>query len=281
MEENVLIGNALKMKGFKDLSTEIANRLGLDNFHSQDTERGISPQRIPDLRSDNDLMLRVETLILHILESFGLQTFEALQFPANIRVMSALNKPTPTRAEFSTQLLHCDAWSGHPSDSVNMLLYLHADEECPYMRIFEPLAKDHPLRQFLGSYSDANLDEHGLREIKIPAAPGNVVIWPTYSPHQTTFWPTQRNSWRVSIDVRMRMSNPYAEDPNHDISKFFESKMGHAGLFWWMPNEPFRDIETKIKYELSKASSLGKQAVELRKEYLRRYYYDVGVAADK
>ena len=67
--------------------------------------------KLKDYRNKNQLMIKVEKLILEILKDLKFENIHSLQYPANIRIVS--NKSFPNSlSDYDTRHVHCDAWSG-------------------------------------------------------------------------------------------------------------------------------------------------------------------------
>lgn len=232
------------------------------------------PTELTDLRKDTELMLRVEGLLLMLLDEIGCRDHGALQFPANIRTIGSgeLARRAPNNRGYATDLIHCDAWSGAPSDSWNHLLYLLYVPDAPYLEIFETLPPNNPLRNYLGNYASVQLDPAELRRVSATPERGVMVVWPTYSPHRTVV-PTDSVglAWRVSIDFRTRLGSPYDDDRNFSGTSFSGSQMNSDGLYWSFPNLG-GDMETKILFEMQEAARHGADALSKRIEYIQRYY---------
>lgn len=232
----------------------------------------------PDLRLRLGVMLRLESLLVRLLKECGLGPYGSLQFPANVRVLNPLRKNV-SREQYSTELLHCDSWSGAPSDSWNHLLYILTEPQCAYLEMRETLSMGHPLREYVGPYDQLSAEQiDGLREVSIPCSPGVLAAWPTHSPHRTNYGPTSaeegsaRGPVRVSVDFRARIGHPYLEDRNSPIRDFAASKMNSGGVYWAFPDSEFLDMASKVAFEQTVASKLSAEALGLRAEYLRAHY---------
>ena len=244
--------------------------------------RASLPRLQIELRRDTDLMLRVESSLVSILSRIPHTPYRALQFPVNVRMLRSGPKVEgrSNRSEYSTELLHCDAWSGAPSDSFNHLLYVYTEPSCPYLEMYETLDSNDPLRQYVGDYSGVPESLSLRRKVDIPCVEGVLAIWPTYSPHRTVVpaWSpnlsTEDAPMRVSIDFRTRKSSPYEHDSNSSMATFANTKMNSLGVYWTYPTESgtFTD---KIRRELEAARRVGREAYEARRHYIERFFSEV------
>lgn len=279
MNDGVRVINLSDSPSFWDLRSLVLSRLtGVAEFVvGEMSDAQISeliPTELTDLRKDTELMLRVEGLLLVLLDEAGRRDYGALQFPANLRFIGSgeVARNAFNNRGYATDLIHCDAWSGAPSDSWNHLLYLLYVPSAPYLEIFETLPPDSPLRNYRGDYRSVKLDSSQLRPVVATPAPGVMVEWPTYSPHRTVV-PTDSVglAWRVSIDFRTRLESPYDNDRNQSGTSFSGSQMNSGGVYWSFPNQG-GDMETKISFEMQEAARHGADALSKRTEYIQRYY---------
>jgi len=236
------------------------------------------PGNPPDLRLRLDVVLILESLLVQLLKECELGPFGSLQFPANIRVLNPLQRRA-SREEYSTEHLHCDAWSSAPSDSWNHLLYILAEPQCARLEMRETLPTDHALREYVGPY-DKDLANQitDLREVPIPCRPGVFVTWPTYTPHRTNYgsdWVADgsgRGPYRISLDFRTRIGHPYLEDRSSPLRDFAATKMNSGGVYWAFPDSEFLSFSHKVAFENAFASRLSSEVLEKRSEYLRAHY---------
>lgn len=229
-----------------------------------------------DFRENQSLMLRIEGLVVKLLGEIVHEDYCSLQFPVNIRSLASgvSYRESFNKRGYATDLIHCDGWSGAPSDSWNHLLYLLYIPEAPYLEIFETLAPDSPLREYIGDYKSVHIDTAELKKVSVTPESGLLVIWPTYSPHRTVVpvKPSRHRAWRVSIDFRTRSATPYVEDRNCPKGTFSSTKMNSAGVYWTFPRQEFLNLESKTSAELRAATLHGTDALADRQDYLRRYY---------
>jgi len=229
-----------------------------------------------DLRENQFLMLRIEGLIVKLLGEVAHEDYGSLQFPVNIRSLASgisLRGSFNNRG-YATDLIHCDGWSGAPSDSWNHLLYLLYMPDAPYLEMFETLAPDSPLREYIGDYKSVHIDTAELKKVSVTPESGLLAIWPTYSPHRTVVpvRSSTHRAWRVSIDFRTRSATPYVEDRNCPKGTFSSTKMNSAGVYWTFPRQEFLNLESKMSAELRAAARHGTDALANRQDYLHQYY---------
>jgi len=226
-----------------------------------------------DLRKNNKLMIKVESLILNILKDLKIKKIQSLQYPVNIRISSNNNFPSKFR-DYDTRHVHCDSWSGAPKDSYNAFIYLFACEKAPKLELYQNLPKKHKYRNFLGKYSGLKVEKKYLKKVKFNAEPGNMAIWETYTPHKTKVIKNlNKNYYRISIDFRFKKSSPYPNKKNYNAENFYKSKMNNDGVYWFVKKNysSFSNLKNKIKYELGKVKRKGID-YNLRKEYVRKFY---------
>lgn len=280
MIEAVRVEDLSHCPAFRDLRNLVLSRLtgvveGVVKEMSDSDISKIIPTEGMDLRKDLESMLQIEGLLLQLLREIGHLNYGALQFPANIRTIGTGD--VASRAfnaqGYATDLIHCDAWSGAPSDSWNHLIYLLHTPGAPYLEIFETLPPDSPLRDYRGDYRSAEVVSSQLRQVSAIPASGVMVVWPTYTPHRTVV-PTDSEGlvWRVSVDFRTRLGSPYDGDQNRSSTSFSKSQMNSDGLYWAFPSHEFGSMETKVSFELRQAARHGTDALAKRDDYIRRYY---------
>lgn len=271
-------------KSFENLKSLVLSALSSREVTDERDISRLIPLSPPDLRDNPHLMFRLERFIIELLRAQSLADQRSLQFPINIRVMRSgvSTRRQPGRESYSTERLHCDAWSGAPSDSRNHLIYLYAESDCPYLEMYESLDESDPLRGFVGSYEEIPSRLFNRNKISIPCEAGILAVWPTYSPHRTVV-PAPSNyraedaPLRISIDFRTRESTPYEEDRNSAMDTFSDSKMNSLGVYWSFPAAA-TSLEDKFQVELSIARAHGLKAYVRRREYIRKYYPDAAVS---
>ena len=271
-------------KSFQSLKSLVLAALCSQEVTDERDISSLIPLDPPDLRNNYHLMFRLELRIIELLREQSLADQRSLQFPINIRVMRSgvSTRRQPGRESYSTERLHCDAWSGAPSDSRNHLIYLYTELDCPYLEMYESLDKSDPLRSFVGSYEELPDRLFDRKKISIPCESGIMAVWPTYSPHRTVVpapsTPRAEDSpLRISIDFRTRESTPYVVDRNSGMNTFSDSKMNSLGVYWSFPTAA-TSLEDKFQVELSIARAHGPKAYALRQEYIRKYYPDADVS---
>lgn len=265
---------------FHDLRNLVLSRLTgvaevVINEMSDSDVSELMPTELMDLRKDLKFMLRIEGLLLLLLKEIGHLDHGALQFPANLRTIGSgeVARRAFNVGGYATDLIHCDAWSGAPSDSWNHLLYLLYVPTAPYLEIFETLPPDSPLRNYRGDYRSVELETSQLRRVEAIPAPGVMLVWPTYSPHRTVV-PTDSEKlvWRVSVDFRTRLGSPYDQDRNHSSTSFSKSQMNSDGVYWSFPTREYGAMEAKVSFELRMATRHSADALSKRNEYIQRHY---------
>ena len=263
-------------KNFKNLQNIILNHLFKSkNFSTSYNflNKKLNSIKLKDLRENNNLMIKIEHLILNILNDLNIKNIKSLQYPVNIRISENKNFPKKYR-EYDTRFVHCDSWSGAPKDSFNAFIYLIASEKAPKIEIYKSLPKTHRYRDLKGKYSSFNLDKKYLKRIKFKAEPGNMAIWETATPHKTIVNNLSKKKFhRISIDFRFKKTSPYTFQKKYKSESFYKSKMNNDGVYWSINNlpSPFNNINDKIKYEMSIIEK-NKFFYKLRKKYIKKYY---------
>jgi hypothetical protein len=214
-------------------------------------------------------MIKCEKLIKKILIANKINNFMSIQFPINIRVISSGNEKKINH-NYNTEVLHCDAWSGAPSDSLNGFIYIYYQKKAPSLDLYWPLDKKDKLRNYLGTYKNANIDNKNLKKVNFKKKAGSMAIWETFSPHKTNIQITKENLLRVSLDFRIKASDPYSEIHLDKDNKFYTSKMNSDGVYWY--NKKCKNFKSKIKGEIEYAKKHSKLALENRKIYLKNFY---------
>ncbi len=223
-----------------------------------------------DLRGDYALMNQLETCIFeleggHLLK----QGFQALQYPVNIRAVAGEPPKDYLSRPYATDYLHCDVWSGAPTNSVNYFLYIFTEGNCSSLRIWETIKEDPYASSFRGPYSEFKGDPSKLKEVHSEIKAGIMHAFDTYCPHKTH---RTGEGLRISIDFRVKTDSPYyVEGEKANAEKFSNYSPGNPGpgIYWTMPDHPLESFEAKCEYELQKAAEQGPWAVELRKGYIQ------------
>lgn len=268
-----------KNKNFKPILERISSSLGIDisenpNLVNNELSRRNKSNQIPDLRLNSELMLFIEWNIVEILRDLGIDNYGAMQFPANVRVLN--NQPRANETgNYKTTHLHCDSWSGAPQDTLNLFLGLYVSEGAPWLKMYKTFPTNHPAFSYTGPYTEAPVQEQDLEEVLVPRKSGTLVMWPTQTPHKThiSHQSSQASEvWRISIDIRIRLNNPYALETDLTDEKFSLSKMNSLGVYWFKPANPFISLKEKIKYEEDQLRVFNLSAKEARKLYLEKFY---------
>ncbi len=225
-----------------------------------------------ELRRDTALMLDLEGHVVQLLEELGVVGLRALQFPVNVRMLGPA-EAAPARP-FATDHLHCDLWSGAPPDSFNFFLYLHVSPDSPRLDVFETLPVTHPSASYRGPYAGSPLARSDLVAVPFEAFAGHFVAFPTLTPHQTV---RGGDGWRMSVDFRARLSDPYQIDARGDVdSAFSADRMNSLGVYWSFPPRAFARLDDKVAHERAVAQAVGPEAARLRAVYLAKHYPELG-----
>ena len=228
---------------------------------------------LPDLRTNNNLTLKLENLLKD--EIFSLLTKNekascSLQFPFNIR-LSFKKISKKYQYNYSTNKLHTDVWSGAPFKSRNFIFYCIASKKASYCKIYETLRGKKKYEKFRGNYSKIKLDEKKLKIINYKPNSGLLISFDSMCPHKT-FYPKNFKAIRLSMDFRVKFGNPYYyENILVNRKKFVESKKGQPGLgyYWTFNKKKFKTLNQKIKSELEIAKKISKKVFSLRYDYLK------------
>ena len=227
--------------------------------------------KLRDYRNKNQLMLKVEKLILKILKDFKFENIHSLQYPANIRIIS--NKSfSNSLSDYDTRHVHCDAWSGAPKDSYNGFIYILISNKSPVLEIYKNLGNFNKYRNFLGKYLDFKIEKRFLKKVNFKSKEGNMAIWETYTPHKTYVKKFSNDYFRISVDFRFKQSSPYSSIKNKKF-RLDKSKMNHDLVYWSIQknNKFFSSMKQKILFELYKIKK-NKLFYDLRKKYINKYY---------
>jgi len=242
-----VIDSSSKKKGYKNISDFLINN---------------------DPRLDLKLMMDLEKNLLPILKTYDLNIV-SIQFPFNLRCHN--NNKKKIISNYPTSNIHADVWSGAPVDSSNFLLYLHADKGSPTTKFY--LKKiNNEIISYRGGYSNAPISKKYINgpyaEIKNT---GDAVFFSTFQLHQT-IEAKYNSAMRISIDFRVKVSNPYFNYNNRAVSlKNFIDKniLGDPGYgHYWVLEHGCKNVEDRIKFELKYAKKIGSWASDLRLRYL-------------
>lgn len=274
----VSINDIGAIQSFRDIQDAIGNHLSLDLQDDpllvcRELDTIQKSVGIPDLRLDTNLMLLIEQKLVEIFLKLGISEFSGMQFPANVRILNS-GQDESNGGNYRTTLLHCDSWSGAPSDVLNVFLGLFVSPRCPWLQMFTTLDPDHAAYSYVGAYENAPCKESELLEVEIPRKNGALVFWQTQTPHRTLIEhiPDKSNAWRISIDIRLRRNSPYLDNRELQESIFDASKMNSLGLYWTFPTSEFKTIREKSLFELESAKRYGDEAIRARVRYLEKYY---------
>ena len=274
--ESINILSVSKNKNFKKLYQIIFQQLFNKKriINDKFVFENINKIQNTDLRKNTEFMIKIEVIILSLLKDLKIKDVGSLQFPANIRITSNSDF-FYKKKKYDTRYVHCDAWSGAPKDSYNCFIYLYTSKNAPSLELYHSLPKNHSLKNYLGRYHEAKIEKKLLKKKDMKNKKGIMAIWETYTPHKTKIHKiSSTNSYRVSIDFRYKSSTPYLKKP-HMQKNFHTTKMNSDGVYWFVKNNfsGFTSLNKKIKYELNKISK-NKAISNLRKEYLKKFYYN-------
>ncbi len=265
---------------FGRLQSLVSEALGVDlRGNTLDVCNLLSQQGPVDLRMNIPLMLQVEALLPGLLHEFGfsISAFGSVQFPANIRVVESRNNSNPD-ANYRTDYIHCDSWSGAPLDSFNLFVYLFVSPESPYLAMYEFRDPSQFAMDRFASYSEISVDQKDLRALPFPTEVGSGAIWPTATPHRTVIPKTCLSAaWRVSLDVRFRAGSPYSHDSNVPFDEFARSRMTSGGVYWDSATLGSTTMKEKAKRELELTESHGLWATTMRHQYLEAWYPELEI----
>ncbi|MFT6069485.1 MAG: hypothetical protein ACJAT2_001234 [Bacteriovoracaceae bacterium] len=223
-----------------------------------------------DLREDRDLMLKIENIFSVLLKDyFSEMKLQTLQFPVNLRIVTANLPDNYLKRPFATDYVHCEAWSGVPIDSHNFFLYIYLDEDSPTMKLFELEEVSEDIVKYRGPYSNSPLSKAAITEVQMSHTAGMMYVFSPYVPHETI---REGSGVRISIDFKARTGIPY-ELETGPISKedFCSYKPGFPGLgmYWFRSNSQLEGLEEKYEFEMNKALRLDPSYLSLRKEYIK------------
>ena len=234
----------------------------LNHYPDRDSIRAILSGN--DVRTNLKFMFGLEKVIIPIISRFG--KFESIQFPLNLRIFES--DPQSNQVAYSTDFVHADVWSGAPTDSMNFLFYIEAQDNYAVTAFYpEPSEQQ---REYRGKYYDAPaLSLIQKDNVVYCERPGQGVFFSTFDIHKTIRPPVQ-DGYRISIDLRVRLSNPYMVNDERVREKdFMDQGIGNPGLgHYWHIAPHAKNYEERIEFELEKAQQIGRWARALREGYL-------------
>ncbi len=253
---NIVIKSICKRYQVKCL--EDIENLGSDWFYS----KGI------DLRDDTNTTLEIDNKLRILLDKLKVKA-DFMQFPVNIRLYMPKPMKNSKLKEYNTDELHCDHWSGSPSDSTNCFLYIHKKFDSTYLAFYDFEEKDlEKVRSYRGSYLNAPKLE--VKELKQINKTGILHLWNCQTPHKTV---RIGPSCTVSIDFRLRSATKiFNEDLNKKEEVWIKSRMTSLGVYWIISDQIHTRMEEKIKSELELSKNYGTKYTNLRREYLKSHY---------
>jgi hypothetical protein len=216
-----------------------------------------------DSRHNAELMLRVDGYISSMLHRLTLDfnEYKLIQFPANIRILNTdyFFNMDAKASPYDTRFVHCDYWSGAPSDTINFFVYLSVNKNSSWLRLWEGFGDIDAAIDYRGSYSSAP-DFLKLREVEFPKEEGFAVLFPTMIPHQTI----EGSGARISLDVRLKRS-PHRVGEN--LFEDGQSLTTSNGVYWPTSSGGFKTVQERLDLERLLYPHL---AVE-RQNYIARF----------
>lgn len=225
--------------------------------------------RLIDLRRNNELNIRIDNLLRKIMYKYGVKS-DFLQFPVNIRVIPGGANSKYKDLDYNVDTVHCDHWSGAPSDSYNCYLYLRKTRDSPSLIHFKvPDHKYMEVESYRGAYRNAPKFE--LEMIENDAYSGLLQIFNCKTPHMIDRLGRETT---ISLDFRLRdKSKEFDSDlANKATVEWTSSKMTSLGVYWRNHNLSVETIKEKIEQELENTKELGERYKALRVEYCRKFY---------
>lgn len=223
-----------------------------------------------DLRNNLELMVQVENCIIELLRESGVPGVKSVQFPVNVRLVSASPSAGYLSRPFATDYPHCDVWSGAPRDSLNVFLYLEMVGDCPRLKLFQSMEHDAYTRDYRGPYVEYRGDVGSFQEVPVSADTGTMYVFSTYCPHQTV---RGSGGFRISIDLRLRSGIPYLIDNARvgeaEFSTYSPGVPGQ-GIYWTRPEKALSSFSAKCEFEMEQARRLGAWAATLRETYIQK-----------
>lgn len=233
--------------------------------------------KLPDLRNDTNLCFFLEnelkSEILKIIPN-NFKSNCSLQFPPNIRVTT---KPIKKSDEYSysTNKLHTDVWSGAPLESRNFIYYAYLTKNSSYCKIFDTLRGNKLAEKYRGPYEKQPFNINKRSEIKYKISNGTLISFDSMCPH-FTYFPSKKNSLRLTLDFRIKLGNPYFYGKKLvSKNKFIISKKGQPalGYYWKFNKKKFKTFGEKVKNELLIAKKISNKAFLYRTKYLKNKKY--------
>ena len=227
-------------------------------------------QKRIDLRKNDKLVINIENILRKIIDQKIKEKFYSMQFPVNIRIVTPNIPENYLEKKFATDYLHCEAWTGIPTDILNCFLYIYCEEKSSICEIFEK-PHDNAYKKYLGEYKSSPISTMALEKLPdVKHNEGMLYCFDAYQPHRTI---RGIDGLRISIDFKLRKSSPYArEEREISESEFLESTPGKPGLgiYWIYPEHDLNSLEHKYEWELSETKKrYGNKCKLLREKYIR------------
>ncbi|QFT34355.1 hypothetical protein FIV00_27925 [Labrenzia sp. THAF82] len=224
-------------------------------------------KRVP-FKQYRDSMVQLEQVLAKELQKNGkLEGVYGIEFPVNVRIAHAVPPKDYLKLVDATDYLHCDPWAGEPTDSINVFSYLHTEEGCPQLQLFESIRANPAAVAYNGGYRDAPIEKEKLEEIDVPLRTDFLLVFDSFSPHRTF---RKGNGVRMSVDFRLKAGDPYA-----DISESWMRDRIPLGKYWYLPAQGASTFDERVSTELNTlAETFGTESRELkaRKDYIEKFF---------
>lgn len=263
-----------KHPAFKAVQTAVfdsfVSRLGLSSIEQID-QIDYSNEKHPgcDLRDDVELCNFLDNQMRVILSDLG-HVYDFIQFPVNIRMLSPLVNKEYTQKEYNVDTVHCDHWSGSPSDSTNVYLYLRTNSSSPELAFYSVAADQQVLiDSYSGKYSNAPKVEY--KRVDITSNLGKMHIFSCRVPHKIL-----RKSRGVTISIDFRLRNKtavFGEDLTcKSKEEWISSRITSLGAYWkWLNRYP-SSFSEKIRMELEESHYFSDKYRCMRVDFIDRHY---------
>jgi hypothetical protein len=193
-----------------------------------------------------------------------------MQFPVNVRVSHPSAPPGYAEGDYSTDHIHCDPWTGAPTDMINCLIFIDVDSNSSG---FELLVVDKDridmLSRFKGHYGDALPMVSDLAPICYKEQTGQLIVFDTFTPHRTI---RRGSAIRLSMDLRLRRQDPYAV-----LDERWDQGAGGWDYYWYPNLSGATTFSDRCDDELKLLSQKGSKAAVARRiasiEKLKRQPY--------
>lgn len=215
------------------------------------------------IAKDVEKLIVIEQQFLELLKLCArLSSFAGLEVPVNIRVAQSSAPKGYTDGAYATDKLHCDIWAGEPSDIIQVLLYLDADESSTRVEFRDvddgAFCKFESLR---GEYSQVAEGAENLPVLDIPVFGGCLIVFDGRVPHRTI----RGDRARLSLDARLRLIDPYTPFKDEETSANIP-----GDKYWFFPEEQLEsNWASRVIGEVKKLNACGKyKEAQMRKSLL-------------